>query len=425
VKIIVIEGIGDIVSKPNGYGPALQKLKIDIPSLRIVFCDLEKEWEGKTAENRRKTVEWLRHWGGEFIDKSAGDKSGYESLLNEEVDAVIIATPDRTHVGLAKYWLRGNCKRIFIEKPLTSQLAEAQRWLTEDLYNKPEDYERVLAFDHYRPRVHERLCHKDLLWVILNEIGRLKRFTFYFLEDHSGTDERWLKAVRRERGIVDRNGPVENEDRVGALQSGLVMDLMPHVLAVLEYFGDPATVKLREIRPAIYTGVDYEEDARAEIGSETFAAIKFSFRDDVEGEVEGAAYVGKGILGTIRYPDLNGNVKVLELEGDNGNKAEINFSQGEIHIVKTQTKVFFSHLERDPYYYLLRDIAFTRTKGATVSISVETATIILEKLTEMKAKIDVEKLKTYRLGDKSGRLPPLLESLLEGGESEIPPIRAS
>jgi hypothetical protein len=72
VNLIVVEGIGDIVSRPGGYGPSLHKLKIDIPDLRVVFCDLSKEWrDKKTRRDRWKTIRYLRRWGAEFLDKSS------------------------------------------------------------------------------------------------------------------------------------------------------------------------------------------------------------------------------------------------------------------------------------------------------------------------------------------------------------------
>ena len=421
MNLIVVEGIGDIINKPGGYGPSLQKLKIDIPTLRVVFCDLSSEWrDSQIRKNRRSTIRWLTRWGAEFLDKSKPSQlKEYDSLLEANVDAVIIAVPDSAHIMLAKYWLTGNCKRVLIEKPITNNLSEAQEWLTNDLYNSPDNLSRVIAFDHYRPRVHDRLCHRENLWFLLREIGKISKFRFYFLEDHSGTDTRFLTQLQN-RGIqvVDRNGPIEIESRVDALRSGLILDMMSHVIAVLEYFGAPESIQYKQLYPAIYTGVDYDYSRRATIETETFAAVRFTFDADTGNQAEGEAFIGKGIRGSDKYQQMGGNVKVLEIEGDTGNKLEINFREHVINTIRGGQRFFFQHLERDPYYFLLQDIAFKPEKGTTVGLSPEMATMILEKLMIVKAKINNEKLQTYKLGDRTTGRPPLLEALL----AEIPPV---
>jgi predicted dehydrogenase len=425
MKIIVVEGIGDIVSKPTGYGPALHKLKIDIPSLRIIFCDISKGWTTSIAKDRRKTIKDLKKWGAEFLDKSKKDElKEYHDLLHAKVDAVIIATPDSTHITLARHWLQGDCERIFIEKPITNNPEEVQQWLTSNLYDNEDDLNRIVAFDHYRPRVHAHLAHKDTLWFVLSDTGRVKKFKFYFLEDHSGTDTKYLDAeLERGREIEDRNGPIENEGRMAALASGLILDLMPHIIAVLEYFGEPESIQLKEIRPAIYTGVDYDYNSHAEINNETFAAIKFTFTEDSGSQAEGEAYIGKGIRGAEKFPEMMGNVKILVIEGETDCKLEFNFRQHTVSkIINGVKQTPFLYLERDPYYFLLRDIAFKPDKGIRVSLSVEMAAIILEKLIEMKSKVNTELLPTYKLGNKEGDLPPMLEDLLEGGSQEVPPL---
>jgi len=68
---------------------------------------------------------------------------------------------------------------------------------------------------------------------------------------------------------------------------------------------------------------------------------------------------------------------------------------------------------------LLRNIAFKPEAGGPVGLSVEMATIILEKLMFIKAAIIDDELATYELGDKERGRPPWLETLLE----QIPPIR--
>ena len=424
MKILVIEGIGDIVSR--AVAAAAKKLKTDIPDLRVIFTDESKTWVGNIRDDRMSTVSRLSEWGAEFLDKSDSTQlAQYNDLLDAEVDAVLIETPDRTHIEIARHWLRGNCKWIYIEKPLTTHLRldEARLWV-KALAKTPEDYERVLAFDHYRARVHAHFRYPEHMDWLLSIIGRLRSFRFYFLEDHSGTDKQF-KASQEGRGrkFTDRNGPIENEGRVDALSHGLILDLMPHVLSVLEYFGDPSGIEVSTIQPGIYVGVDYDYQKKAEINNETFAAIGFRFKDNVDRVVNGAAYVGKGIYGSASYPDMDGNVKVLEVEGESGRKLEFDFRHNMISIIEDSQRIPLFDLERDSYYYLLTDIAFRMGRGARLGLSVEMSTIILTKLAEMKSFIIADDLETYRLGDGAGRTPPLLEDLLPGGGSELPTLK--
>lgn len=429
---IVVEGIGDIVTKPFGYGYALEKLKIDDPKLRVIFTDIREAWNrsidpGIPAE-RQRTVERFRKWGAEFIDKSPSNLeefNKYQALLNENVDAVFIATPDRFHITVAKHWLTGNCKRIFIEKPLTNQIEEANEWLAE---LRDADKERLMAFDHYLAKVHAHFQYDKHVQMIWRSIGRPINFRFYFLEDHSGTDQNFREVMKRKgREDIDRNGPIENEGRVDTLQDGLILDLMPHILAILAYFGDPETVKVTELLAAKYTGVDYNDNNPAGIKGETFAAIKFTFNDHNNKRVNGAAYVGKGIRGSKKYPYMDGNVKVLEVEGRSRNRKgviEFDFNNSvatELTTKDTTPEPVFD-LEHDPYYYLVRDVVFKKLySGTLLGMPVETGALILDKITrEMTSRINYEKLPLYKLGNKEGRLPPLLEDLLLGGSHEIP-----
>jgi len=137
-------------------------------------------------------------------------------------------------------------------------------------------------------------------------IGPISKFKFYF-EDHSGTDQRFL--------------------------------------------GKPESVNFTQLQPAIYTGVDYDPTSRATIETETFAAVKFTFKADTGNQAEGEAYIGKGIRGSVAYKAMGGTVKVLEIEGNTGKKLEINFREHAINIIRNGQRFFFQHLERDPFYF--------------------------------------------------------------------------
>jgi predicted dehydrogenase len=75
-----------------------------------------------------------------------------EDVFRSDVDAVVIATPVRTHYKLAKDALL-NGKHVLVEKPLTTSVAEA-----EDLIALAAQQRRVLTVGHtflYSPAVHE------------------------------------------------------------------------------------------------------------------------------------------------------------------------------------------------------------------------------------------------------------------------------
>ena len=75
-----------------------------------------------------------------------------EDVFRSNVDAVIIATPVRTHYQLAKDALLHG-KHVLVEKPLTTSVAEA-----EDLIALADQQQRVLTVGHtflYNPAVHE------------------------------------------------------------------------------------------------------------------------------------------------------------------------------------------------------------------------------------------------------------------------------
>ncbi|MEK6280952.1 MAG: Gfo/Idh/MocA family oxidoreductase [Acidobacteriota bacterium] len=426
---IVVEGIGDIVSKPTGYGRALEKLKtIDRANdLEVVFTDVCESWYGSDdpdlARVRQETRKKLEAWGARFIDKSASNSTDwklYKELLHQEVDAVFVATPDRHHIQIAKHWLTGNCKRIFIEKPLTNDPKEAHQWMKE-LETEPHDRERLIQLDHYLPKMHAEIRYENRVRQMLANIGRLKGVRFYMLEDHSGTDDDYRKEMVR-NGRTDRNGPIENEGRLDALQSGVSLDLLPHLLAILYHFGDLRTIEVDELRAARYQGVDYTEDKLAGIKGETFAAAKFRFTDHHHREIPAEAYVGKGIRGSRKYPSMRGNVKILELEGA-WRKIEFDFNSNIESLVGDDVQPMMD-LEPDPYYYLLRDVAFERlNRGTDLGMPIRTGALILDKIvSEISSRTNREVLPTYKLGDKYGGLPPELEDLLEGGSQEIQPL---
>lgn len=450
---VLIEGIGDIVSKPTGYGRAVRKLIIDKEHKsddrpRVIFADVCEEWhksqDGDLVKTREQTRNKLIEWGAEFIDKSVGnptERQKYDDLLKQSVDAVFVATPDRYHMDIAKHWLTGNCKRVFIEKPLSNDPRAARKWIGE-LENHDRDRERLIQLDHYLLKVHSHFKYSDPDKPgfdprasgnqTQSKLEQLKGLRFYMLEDHSGADKEYCRTTGRQqrRGL---NGPIEIENRIEALQDGISLDLLPHLLALLIYFGKPHTFKITELCPAKYAGVNYDDSEYAGINGETFAAIKFTFTNHNNQKTFGEAYIGKGIRGSSKYPWMKGNVKVLELEGVFGHRVEFDFNSSVVSSIDKLSNhppvyaepVPIVDLESDPYYYLLRNVVLKRMRGADLGIPISTGSFILDTIvSQITSRTKKAQLQTYKLGSKSGgRLPPMLEDLLPGGSNVIKPLR--
>ena len=133
-----------------------------------------------------------------FEFPSAHVTSDIDEVLRSDVDAVVIATPIRTHYELARRALDSG-KHVFVEKPLTAESAQAIK-----LMHQAERMERVLMVGHtfmYNPAVEElrRLMQSGAL-------GRL-----YYID-----------AVRVNLGLFQRD-------------INVMWDLAPHDLSILSY----------------------------------------------------------------------------------------------------------------------------------------------------------------------------------------------
>lgn len=121
-----------------------------------------------------------------------------EALQDSSIDAVVIATPIRTHFALAKAALEHG-KHVLVEKPLTASVREAQ-----ELLALAERVGRVLMVGHtfmYNPAVEEL---RKL--VVAGELGKL-----YYID-----------AVRVNLGLFQRD-------------INVMWDLAPHDFSILNY----------------------------------------------------------------------------------------------------------------------------------------------------------------------------------------------
>jgi hypothetical protein len=354
---VVVEGIGNVVQ--SYYAKPLKRLFESYPTrLKITFVDDSTYWRSeRNSEQIGKFISSVRSWGADYIDKaSRRGKSAYKRLA---ADVVFIATPDCTHVGLAMEWLAkpDRCSQIFIEKPIDASLSRARDLLVGIRENDP----KVRALDHYRARMIPIVSSPLQYKSILRELGgQITGFTFYFLEDGS--------LFRDERGHSFTNDPIEALGRSKSLQSGLILDMMPHVPAVLSYFGIVDSIRVLGVRVGRYTYTDkYGNKQEASIPRETFAHIRFSFRGYDSQPIKGDVFLGKGIRGSTDL-EKEGDIKLLELMGKKGKKFKFDLrgsaDGGDVVLVdKKNNEHFLIKLVPDAYGTIIRLIVESKLNG--------------------------------------------------------------
>ncbi len=319
---IVIVGVGDVVRKY--YSPAFSSLKKRFGgthNFQVTFIDSSKYWKGNAQleEKMKGVIALVREWGAEYLDlDTPADKIKIDDLRPNHV---VVATPDFAHVDTARTWLqhKNPPQHIFVEKPLDTNIKKARALLGELDHHDA----RVLTLDHYRARLLPTEYQLKLISDLLG--GGVASFKYYFLEDKSGADPSFTPSA-------PRDGAIESEIRTKALNSGMVMDGVPHMFPLLEYFGKISSVRIMSVQAAQYTGVDGDLNKRTEIKGETYAHIHFKFERRLKisnagsemapmGFADGELFVGKGIKGVRALgTEYDHNTKLLEVVGVNGNR---------------------------------------------------------------------------------------------------------
>jgi predicted dehydrogenase len=166
----------------------------------------------------------------------------YEQILDDEaVEAVVIATPVRTHHELAAAAL-GRSKHVFVEKPLAASVAEAN-----DLIVRAGSHERVLMPGHtflYSPPVN---VAREL--IRSGELGQI-----YF-----------ITMSRVNLGLHQTDASV-------------VWDLAPHDFAILRYWLEERPTRVSALsRACILDGVPDVAFINLEFPSGAIAHIELSW----------------------------------------------------------------------------------------------------------------------------------------------------
>lgn len=272
--VIVVEGAGDWVTK--AYRSVFELIVSSGKKVSVFYAD-DTRWRPRPG-----WTENLKDWET-YLDKTVPDDLRlYQGLIP---DVVFIVTPDFTHCAIARQWTDRRVPLVFIEKPFDSQTANVDLLLNE-LGRKPVT--AVLGLDHYQFRALQ--LHDRMPEIARHLGGAIANVVFYLTE-----------AI-----------PVETE-RIPTLQFGLTIDLLPHLLALLAYFGSVESIDEIEILDAgHYTGVPDE------FRNETYSRVRFTF-EDYSGNrhrVPCLATVGKGFQKQVKY---------LEVTGSSGNAIRIDF----------------------------------------------------------------------------------------------------
>ena len=279
--LIVVEGAGDWVK--NTYRVRFRE--VERGKLSVFYAD-DSRW-------LRKQPAWveagLEEWET-YLDKARpGDFVRYSML---RPDAVFVVTPDFLHATTAAYWI-GKTPLIFVEKPFDTDLRNVEGLQFTARSRQTE----IIGLDHYQHYVIPLREWRDKIAQIVGD--SLRRVTF----------------------VLAENRPIE-PGRGRSLQHGLTLDLLPHMLALLTFFGSVRSIDEISIPQALrYNEPDeLKADENFVVQNETAAIIDFTF-EDVSGNgfrVPCRAVIGKGFRDSVKF---------LEIEGATGDSLRIDLNE--------------------------------------------------------------------------------------------------
>lgn len=294
--VIVVEGAGDWVEQC--YRPLFKK-KVSQGAMLSVFYADDIRWKGyrpKWADPKNPAYD-LQSWET-YYDKA--DPHDFKLYQNQRPDVVFIVTPDFTHSTIAHWWL-DRTPLIFAEKPFDSQLGNVNELLLE--LGKRQSETAILGLDHYQ--FYALPIHELLPEIERHLGGALAKVVFYMTEDR----------------------PIEL-GRVRSLQHGLTLDFLPHLPALLTYFGDVSTIdeiqviEAGQYRPLIAAerGGTTQKDISEQFHNETYSRVKFTFEDHSGSgyRVPCLAVIGKGFSQEVKY---------FEITGQNGNAIRVDLNR--------------------------------------------------------------------------------------------------
>jgi len=290
--VVVVEGTGDWVR--DTYRRLFEMEVAKGHELAVIYANDER-WSP-----RPEWADSLQLWESYLNKARTSDFDKYKAL---NPDVVFVVTPDFTHSHIARAWLGRSpvSPIVFVEKPFDSQVSNVEALLM-DLGRRPGT--EVLGLDHYQ--FYALPIHKLQPQIEQHLGGGLAKVIFYMAEAR----------------------PIE-KGRDHTLQFGLTLDLLPHLLALLTYFGDVSTIDHIQVMevgrydPLQAVNKDDPQDTddiSKRFRNETFSRIRFSFQDYSGNKypVPCEAAVGKGCG---EY-----DIKYIEVSGTNGNAVRVDFS---------------------------------------------------------------------------------------------------
>jgi predicted dehydrogenase len=293
--VIVVEGVGDWVQQ--AYRDLFRQKRDEGRNLSIFYAD-DTRWKDRPVWANPKAAGYdLRPWET-YLDKA--DLDEFEKYRNLLPDAVFVVTPDFTHSAVARWWL-GRTPTVFIEKPFDSQIKNVDNLLHE--LGQQRGKTIVLGLDHYQ---FYALPVYDMKYDIDDHLdGAVAKVVFYLTEKR----------------------PIES-DRIRSLQYGLTLDLLPHLTALLTYFGDVCSIdEIRVIESGQYSPLKAAprdggqmKDISGEFHNETYSRVEFTFQDYSGNgfHIPCMAVVGKGFSEEVKY---------MEVTGRNGNAVRIDLNR--------------------------------------------------------------------------------------------------
>lgn len=278
-KPIVVCGAGDWVKKQ--YAPAVKYLsETRAYPISIAYDSAYIDsWPRLPAPERRryqksieKNVASFRSSGLRCLDIAA-PKDAYE-LASLTPSVAFVVTPPELHCRIAAQWLT-RADTIVVEKPFDTDLTAVERMVHRLRGHTPRA--DVLAFDHYLVRAEPLRALWQTGWLTDFLEGEICQWSFEMLE--SSNDEEIIS-------------------RMPTLQSGIVMDLGAHGMALLSLFGNPATIDVKTVKAGVYQanpqlGVATCARNLMPDGMETFAEATFNFTSVFGEQAQGRIRVGK------------------------------------------------------------------------------------------------------------------------------------
>lgn len=276
------------------WGPNIARIISELERLEFKYCiDLSEETLQK-AKVRYPLVNISKNY--------------HEVLNDNEIDAVFIVTPTKTHYAIIKDCLLAG-KHVFVEKPLTYSVHQA-----EELIKIAREKNLVLMVGHvflFNPAV-----KKIKEYINNGEIGNIRYFNF---------QRRNLGPIRQDINVM--------------------WDLLPHDISMLLYFLDnqkPTSIQASGsvfLQPGIHDVVFIN----VKFSNEVIANFVLSWLDPIK--IRDITIVGDNkmiffddVMPSEKVKVFDRNVDILKKTQDSFENWIINLKSGDVYIPQIENK---------------------------------------------------------------------------------------